>query len=73
MSNFTANSGSLSLTMAGPTTDYGYTSFGSTVTTPGYVTESVITGAHCDAVGNLHLHLHARDSGHRQGHLYHRH
>jgi OmcA/MtrC family decaheme c-type cytochrome len=33
----------LSFTMAGPTTDYGYTSFGSNVTTPGYVTESVST------------------------------
>ena len=32
--------GFLSLTMAGPTTDYGYTSFGSDVTTRGYVTES---------------------------------
>jgi len=52
MSTFTANSGSLSLTMAGPTTDYGYTSFGSNVTTPGYVTESVISGASCDGSGN---------------------
>jgi len=32
--------GSISFTMAGPTTDYGNTSFGSNVTTPGYVTES---------------------------------
>ena len=32
--------GSISFTMAGPTTDYGTTSFGSDVTTPGYVTES---------------------------------
>ena len=32
----------LSFTMAGPTSDYGYTSFGSdTASTPGYVTESV--------------------------------
>lgn len=31
---------SISFTMAGPTGDYGYTSFGSDVTTPGYVTES---------------------------------
>jgi OmcA/MtrC family decaheme c-type cytochrome len=52
MSYFTAHSGSLSLTMAGPTTDYGYTSFGANVTTPGYVTESVISGASCDAGGN---------------------
>jgi OmcA/MtrC family decaheme c-type cytochrome len=50
MSTLTANSGSLSLTMAGPTTDYGYTSFGSDVTTPGYVTESV-TSASCSNDG----------------------
>jgi OmcA/MtrC family decaheme c-type cytochrome len=55
ISYFTANSGSLSLTMAGPTTDYGYTNFGANATTPGYVTESVLTGstaAQCDAGGN---------------------
>jgi OmcA/MtrC family decaheme c-type cytochrome len=35
---------SVSFTMAGPTTDYGYTNFGSgTSATPGYVTESVTT------------------------------
>ncbi len=43
--------GSISFTMAGPTTDYGYTSFGSDVTTPGYVTESA-TKAACDGNGN---------------------
>lgn len=42
---------SISFTMAGPTTDYGYTSFGSTVTTPGYVTESAV-GASCGASGS---------------------
>jgi OmcA/MtrC family decaheme c-type cytochrome len=42
--------GSLSLTMAGPTTDYGYTSFGADVTTKGYVTESAIA-APCSANG----------------------
>ncbi|MGP8243549.1 MAG: OmcA/MtrC family decaheme c-type cytochrome [Bryobacteraceae bacterium] len=50
MSNFTTGSNSLSLTMAGPTSDYGYTSFGSDVTTPGYVTESA-TGASCTGDG----------------------
>ncbi len=40
MSTF-ASGGSLRLTMAGPTSDYGYTSFGSDVTTPGYVQESL--------------------------------
>jgi len=43
--------GSISFTMAGPTSDYGYTSFGSGVTTPGYVTESA-AGATCDGNGN---------------------
>lgn len=53
MSTFSANAGSLSLTMAGPTTDYGLpTSFGSDVTTtPGYVTESVMTAAQCGSTG----------------------
>jgi OmcA/MtrC family decaheme c-type cytochrome len=41
---------SISLTMAGPTSQYGYTSFGSDVATPGYVTESA-TGASCGADG----------------------
>jgi OmcA/MtrC family decaheme c-type cytochrome len=41
---------SISLTLAGPTSDYGYTSFGSNVTTPGYVTESA-AGATCSASG----------------------
>jgi OmcA/MtrC family decaheme c-type cytochrome len=51
MSNFTTGSNSLSLTMAGPTSDYGYTSFGSdTTSTPGYVTESV-SGASCTGDG----------------------
>jgi OmcA/MtrC family decaheme c-type cytochrome len=52
MSTFQKNSGSLSLTMAGPTSDFGYTDFGANATTPGYVTESVITGAQCDGSGN---------------------
>ncbi len=50
MSKFT-NGGSLSLTMAGPTTDYGYTSFGANVTTPGYVTEAVAAGSTCSSDG----------------------
>ncbi len=42
----------LSFTMAGPSTDYGYTSFGSdTASTPGYVTEDGTTGT-CDASSN---------------------
>jgi OmcA/MtrC family decaheme c-type cytochrome len=45
-----ASLNSISLTMAGPTSDYGYTSFGSNVTTPGYVTESA-SGATCSDSG----------------------
>ncbi len=41
--------GSISATMAGPTTDYGYTNFGVS-STPGYVTES-ISAAACSAAG----------------------
>lgn len=44
--------GALSFTMAGPTSDYGYTSFGSDVSTPGYVTESALTKASCTPDGN---------------------
>src|SRR5262249_24762691 len=44
--------GSISFTMAGPTTDYGYTSFGSdTANTPGYVTENAAKSV-CDSGGN---------------------
>jgi OmcA/MtrC family decaheme c-type cytochrome len=52
MSFLSANSGSLSLTMTGPTTDYGNVSFGSDLTsTPGYDTESAISST-CDTSGN---------------------
>jgi OmcA/MtrC family decaheme c-type cytochrome len=51
LSNFKTGSGSLSLTMTGPTSDYGYTSFGSDVSTPGYVTESVLNSASCGGDG----------------------
>lgn len=44
--------GSLSFTMAGPTTDFGYTIFGTNTSTPGYVTESALSGAKCDAKAN---------------------
>lgn len=43
---------SLSFTMSGPTTDYGTTSFGSDVTTPGYVTESALKTASCGPDGS---------------------
>ena len=56
--------GSLSLTMAGPTTDYGYTSFGSdTTATPGYVTESA-TKASCGPDGTcVYTFTHAVPAG----------
>lgn len=41
----------LSLVMAGPTSDYGYTSFGPDVTTPGYVSESALSSAQCGQDG----------------------
>jgi OmcA/MtrC family decaheme c-type cytochrome len=45
--------GSLSFTMAGPTTDYGYTIFGAAnASTPGYVTETANTASQCDTKGN---------------------
>jgi OmcA/MtrC family decaheme c-type cytochrome len=55
--------GSLSLTMAGPTTDYGYTSFGSDVTTKGYVTESALK-APCGSDGTcVYTFLHSVPAG----------
>ena len=50
MSTITGNSGSLSLVMGGPTSDYGYTDFGVS-TTPGYVSESVVSTAQCAGDG----------------------
>jgi OmcA/MtrC family decaheme c-type cytochrome len=41
----------VALVMAGPTTDYGYTSFGADVTTGGYVSEDVTQLSKCDAGG----------------------
>jgi OmcA/MtrC family decaheme c-type cytochrome len=49
----------LQFTMAGPTTDYGYTSFGSDVTTPGYVGEDGTAGT-CNSGGTCtYTFLHA--------------
>ncbi len=41
----------LRFTMAGPTPDYGYTSFGSDVTTPGYVQEDASKASNCASTG----------------------
>jgi OmcA/MtrC family decaheme c-type cytochrome len=51
---------SLSFVMAGPTSDYGYTSFGSDVTTTGYVSESALTAGTCGADGScMYAFIHA--------------
>jgi OmcA/MtrC family decaheme c-type cytochrome len=43
----------LAAVMAGPTSDYGYTSFGTDVSTGGYVSEDLVAGgATCDQSGN---------------------
>ena len=50
----------LQFTMAGPTTDYGYTSFGSdTASTPGYVTESASKAACSSAASCTYTFTHA--------------
>jgi OmcA/MtrC family decaheme c-type cytochrome len=41
----------IAFVMAGPTSDYGYTSFGSDVATPGYVSENPASAAKCDSGG----------------------
>jgi OmcA/MtrC family decaheme c-type cytochrome len=50
MSTFTSESGTLSLTMTGPTNGITMTNFGADSTTPGYVTESA-TGSSCSSDG----------------------
>ena len=51
MADLTGGSNRLALVMAGPTSDYGYTSFGSDVTTPGYVSENPVPTASCSPDG----------------------
>ena len=51
MSAMTGGSNRMALVMAGPTSDYGYTSFGSDVTTPGYVSENPVPSAACSTDG----------------------
>ena len=51
MSAMTGGSNRLALVMAGPTSDYGYTSFGADVKTPGYVSENPVPTASCDNSG----------------------
>jgi OmcA/MtrC family decaheme c-type cytochrome len=54
----------ISLNMAGPTTDYGYTSFGADVTSPGYDSESVAATGQCSPDGTCtYTFTHAIPSG----------
>jgi OmcA/MtrC family decaheme c-type cytochrome len=52
LSELKTSPGRIAAVMAGPTTDYGYTNFGSDVTTLGYVSEDVTTTGSCDQNGN---------------------
>jgi OmcA/MtrC family decaheme c-type cytochrome len=51
MTAMTGGSNRMALVMAGPTSDYGYTSFGAGVTTPGYVSENPVPTASCGSDG----------------------
>jgi OmcA/MtrC family decaheme c-type cytochrome len=44
--------GRLAGILAGPATDYGYTSFGPDQKTGGYISENIVAGGTCDASGN---------------------
>ncbi|MCX6598595.1 MAG: OmcA/MtrC family decaheme c-type cytochrome [Acidobacteria bacterium] len=55
--------GSLSMVLAGPTTDYGYTKFGADVSTPGYVSENAINSP-CSTDGTcIYTFVHAVPEG----------
>jgi OmcA/MtrC family decaheme c-type cytochrome len=49
--SLTTSPNKLSLVLVGPTTDYGYTSFGSDVTSPGYVSENAAATSTCGGDG----------------------
>lgn len=51
MAQLTGGSNALRFVLAGPTSDYGATKFGTDVTTPGYVSETANTTAKCDGGG----------------------
>jgi OmcA/MtrC family decaheme c-type cytochrome len=64
ISSLTTSPNRVSLNLAGPTTDFGYTSFGSDVTTPGYVTENPVATAKCSPDGTCsYTFTHAIPSG----------
>ena len=51
MSQMTGGNNRMGLVLAGPTSDYGYTNFGSDVTTGGYVSENPVPTAKCSNDG----------------------
>jgi OmcA/MtrC family decaheme c-type cytochrome len=51
MAQMTGGFNRIGLVLAGPTSDYGYTSFGSDVTTKGYVSENPVPTAKCSPDG----------------------
>ncbi len=53
MAQMTGGSNRLALVMAGPTTDYGYTTFAGTAnaSTPGYASENPVPTANCNSGG----------------------
>lgn len=51
MAQMTGGFNRIGLVLAGPTSDYGYTSFGSDVTTKGYVSENPVPTAKCASDG----------------------
>jgi OmcA/MtrC family decaheme c-type cytochrome len=51
MAQLTGGNNRVGLVLAGPTSDYGYTSFGSDVTTKGYVSENPVPTAKCGSDG----------------------
>jgi OmcA/MtrC family decaheme c-type cytochrome len=51
ITSMTASPNKVSIVMAGPTTDFGYTSFGTDVTSPGYVSESAAATSKCAGDG----------------------
>lgn len=52
LSELSKSPGRLAAVLAGPTSDYGYTSFGSDQQTGGYISETVTSGGSCDGSGN---------------------
>ena len=52
LSELTKSPGRIAAVLAGPASDYGYTSFGSDQTTHGYISEDVTKGGSCDSGGN---------------------